>query len=103
MTLAQYIQWLIENDLKSYFKAVDCDGEIITIRVADHRMNERNNSSRTLSFISSKKGKTDSSCYSDYEWLVEGDTCNGDTSIEDVLKDFCFTHYFDNGNKKLAY
>ena len=104
MTLPQYIQWLIENDLKLYFKAVDCDGDLIHIRVADHRMNERNNQmdTRKLSFITSREGKTDSSCYSDYEWVVEGDMC-GDTPLEDILKDYCFTHYFENGVKKPAY
>ena len=103
MTLSKLIQELLEEGYKRYITAVDSTGDFIKIRVADHRMNENNNSGFTLSFVSGKGGKQDSSCFSVYEFLVDGEYANEYQTIEEVLREYCIVSFFCNNEKVSAY
>jgi hypothetical protein len=96
MKLHEEIKMLLENNLKLYITAYDNDGNTIKIRIADHRMNERNNDRFTLSFISNNTGKNDSTCYSNYEFVCDGEWANEYSTIEDILKEFEIVKYISN-------
>ena len=103
MTLSKLIQELLEEGFKKYITAVDSTGDFIKIRVADHRMNEKNNTGFTLSFVSGKDGKQDASCFSAYEFLVDGEYANEYQTIEQVLREYCIVSFFYNNEKINAY
>lgn len=98
MKLYEQIQFLLENNLKMYIDCIDSDGKKVKVRVADHRMNEKNNDCFTLSFISNNIGKTDSTCYSNYEFICHGNMANDYDTIEDIINQFEIVKYIDNNN-----
>ena len=92
--IAERIELALQNNNKLYFRCKNSEGQVIKIRVADHRMNDKNNYDRgefCISFISSNERKNNA-WMSNYEWLINDDmmTDNYET-IEDILKDFELT------------
>lgn len=101
MTLAQTISNLLKNiegQPTKYIKCIDCDGETIIIRVADHWANDNNNfwlntEARVLSFISKSEGRMDRPRMVD-EWIIDE---NGQdkhyNTVEEILSDFCIVSF----------
>ena len=81
-----------------YFKCLNSDAQMIKIRVADHRMNDKNNYDRNefcLSFVSSMKRKNEA-WMSNYEWLINEDMMTNDyETVEDILKEFDIVKMID--------
>lgn len=92
-TLSERIEFMLQNDCKGYFTVHNDDGEVVTIRVSDHRGNARNNgrnSGRVLSFVSSNERKQDIEVITD-EFIIDSMTLETDgyNTVTDILTDYC--------------
>lgn len=78
-----------------YIDCIDCDGDLVRVRVSDHCCNDRNNDGkRCLSFISNSNQRTTGQWQNTLEWVINSDmqTSEYDT-IEEILSDYCLVSY----------
>lgn len=78
-----------------YINCIDCDGDMIKIRVSDHSCNDRNNNGkRCLSFISKSHQRTSGQWQNVTEWVINSDMETKEyETIEDILSDYCIISY----------
>jgi len=90
--VAEYIREELQRPGTSYKSVIGTEGYKISIRVSDHRSNDRNNiertSARVLSFISSGARKQDIQL-SPYEWVINENGMTDDyQTLEEILSDW---------------